>query len=388
MSAQYQIPRTPRVISPSPTPSSDAGETSTSYFTRSAAKRSNTATSAISEEPSDADPELETRARARSRSPHPSLRHRRASGNVKSSSAKAASTTTTVQKSEPLMPNGVPKPESNGYLSPASAASSYWRSLSRSPSPLGLIPIHRHWRSLVHRHEVPRKLLHISIGFVTLGLYARGYQTSSIHPWLLVALVPIAAVDVLRHRVPEFNRFYVRVLGALMRESEFDRYNGVIFYLAGAWFALATFPKDVAVVSVLLLSWCDTAASTFGRVYGRYTARIRRGKSLAGSVAAALVGAGTAALFWGYCAPRCWGYEDSFMFKGTLRLPEVNKPSLGLAGKDRGVLGGPLALTALSVWSGFVASASELVDVWDIDDNLTIPVLSAIGLWGFLRIFG
>lgn len=37
----------------------------------------------------------------------------------------------------------------NGHLSPAAAAKDYWREISRSPSPLGLIPIHREWRSFV-----------------------------------------------------------------------------------------------------------------------------------------------------------------------------------------------------------------------------------------------
>ena len=174
-----------------------------------------------------------------------------------------------------------------------------------------------------------------------------------------------------------------------MRESEVnDRYNGVIWYLLGAWTALKFFPKDVATMSILLLSWCDTAASTFGRLYGRYTPRIRRGKSLAGSAAAAFVGVATAALFWGVVVPRYWGFEESFQYQGRLALPEVFKQGLGLGGKEQGSVGGWLALGVMSLWSGFVASASEVVDLWGLDDNLTIPVLSGIGLWGFLKVFG
>ena len=180
-----------------------------------------------------------------------------------------------------------------------------------------------------------------------------------------------------------------------MRESEVnDRYNGVIWYLLGAWTVMRFFPKDVAVMGVLLLSWCDTAASTVGRMYGRYTPRIRKGKSLAGSAAAALVGMFTAGVFWGLVVPRYWGYEESFMFKGRLGLPEYAKNSLGwtattMTGKEtEGVVGGWLTIGIMSLWSGFVASASEVVDLWGWDDNLTIPVLSGIGLWGFLKVFG
>jgi diacylglycerol kinase (CTP) len=243
----------------------------------------------------------------------------------------------------------------------------------------------------VHRHEVPRKALHLSIGFFTLYLYGNGTQTSAIHPWLLAALIPIAATDYLRHHSPSFNRFYIHVLGALMRESEVDGWNGVIWYLLGAWIVLRFFPKDVGVMGVLLLSWCDTAASTFGRLYGRFTPRIRRGKSLAGSLAAFLVGTATAAAFWGWLAPGVGSFPNdppgAFMFTGKLFLPTSVKDFVGL-GEGQGVLAGTFALWVMSLWTGLVGAVSEVVDLWGWDDNLTIPVLSGVGIWGFLRLFG
>lgn len=173
-----------------------------------------------------------------------------------------------------------------------------------------------------------------------------------------------------------------------MRESEVDGWNGVIWYLLGAWTVLYFFPKDVGVMGVLLLSWCDTAASTFGRLYGRYTPRIRRGKSLAGSAAAATVGALTAGFFWGWMVPR-YGFDDGFMFRGTLTLPAlVREGFLGPTTESRGSVEGWIALGIVGLWSGFVASASEVVDIFGWDDNLTIPVLSGLGLWGFFKVFG
>ena len=171
-----------------------------------------------------------------------------------------------------------------------------------------------------------------------------------------------------------------------MRESEVnEKYNGVIWYLLGAWAVLRFLPKDVGVMGVLLLSWCDTAASTMGRMYGRYTPRIRKGKSVAGSAAAAVVGVLTAGIFWGWIAPRYWGYEDSFVFKGELVLPSSIRATLGWK-EGQGTIGGWVALGMVSLWSGVVASASEVVDIFGWDDNLTIPVLSGLGLWGFLKI--
>lgn len=241
----------------------------------------------------------------------------------------------------------------------------------------------------MHKHEVPRKALHVSIGFFVVWLYLSGTQTLDVCPYLMGALVPIAAVDVLRHHHGPFNRLYVRVLGLLMRESEYAGYNGVIFYLLGAWAVLYCFPKDVGVMGTLLLSWCDTAASTFGRLYGRYTPRIRRGKSLAGSLAAFVVGVCTSAFFWGWLAPTKGPLpgDENFMFKGTLGLPRALADAVGLEPAKATITGG-LALGVMSVWSGLVAATSEALDVFGWDDNLTIPVLSGLGIWGFLKIFG
>lgn len=378
------IPATPRVISPSPTPSErEAYSQDASYFgptTRSAARRKRLTTPQPVEESADEDVrDGLRRSRTRSRSP---LDKKKISALTPVPIEKPVDTTSSS--------NGK-APQANGHLSPTSAQATgwSWRDFSRSPSPLGLIPIHRHWRTFVHKHEVPRKLLHTSIGFLVLWLYVSGTQTSSVCPWLMSALIPIATVDYIRHSNDAFNRFYVKVMGAFMRESEFNGWNGVIFYLLGAWIVLYSFPKDVGVMGVLLLSWCDTAASTFGRLYGRYTPRIRKGKSLAGSTAAFIIGVITAWGFWGWLVPTVGPLpgDDAFMFTGSLSLPPALSSAVGLT-DTQATVSGSVALAILSAWSGFAAAASEVVDIFGWDDNLTIPVLSGLGLFGFLKVFG
>ena len=176
-----------------------------------------------------------------------------------------------------------------------------------------------------------------------------------------------------------------------MREAEaHDRYNGVISYLFGAWFVMYFCPKDVSGMSIILLSWCDTAASTFGRLYGKYTPRVRKGKSLAGSLAAFAVGVASAALFWGVIAPmgeESWNQgENRFAFDGHLTLPIHVRQLLNLS-KKQATVDGALALAIVSIWSGLVASVSEAIDIMGLDDNLTIPILCGIGLAGFLKMF-
>lgn len=403
MSFQYSVPATPRVLSPSPTPSEASDPSRDSYFaptTRSGTKQHHhRSPEPISEEKdgsgSSSDSSLDKRARTRSRSPvllsaGPAHRSkRRMSGLTPAHGGQKP-----VAKSEPLT-NGHASQSSqpNGHLSPYSYTTiqNRWREFSRSPSPLGLIPLHRHYRYLIHKHEIPRKALHVSIGFMTLSFYTHGLQTSAITPWLLSALIPIAATDYLRHRFQSVNRVYIKCLGALMRETEVDGWNGVIWYLLGAYVALKFFPKDVGVMSVLLLSWCDTAASTFGRLYGRYTVRLRSGKSLAGTLAAFVTGLATATVFWGWLAPRTGTFPDdpagAFMFTGELGLPHQLTAYLGWKPADT-TIGGATALGVMGCCTGIVAAFSEFVDILGWDDNLTIPVLSSLGIWAFLKSFG
>ena len=399
MNSQYQIPPTPRVISPSPTPSEQSGRDG--YFpptTRSKATSGRLGSVEPIEEHVDQhedDPEL-SRARSRSRSPQMERKQMRQMNGGITTSSKAGMQPAATRRKKPeeiKAPNG----QAYGFLSPDSAyprgmGSAYWRSLSRSPSPLGLIPIHKEWRAFIHKHEIPRKVLHVSIGFVTLYLYYEGVQPTLIHPVLLGLLLPIFTIDLIRFRWPALNKLYIKVVGAFMRESEaHDQFNGVISYLAGLWVTLRFCRKDVAVVSVLLLSWCDTAASTFGRLWGKYTPRIRRGKSLAGSIAAFTVGVATAALFWGVLAPNTSGtYNEgvnSFAFQGTLTLPQQAREQLHM-GVRQATISGPLAIAVLSIVSGVVVSVSEAIDLWGLDDNLTIPVFCGLGLGPFLWLFG
>lgn len=365
-------PETPRVISPSPSLSDNpARDDYDAPTTRSAARRKNL--NGVSEDDS-------------------------ASGSSRSPSANKGSTRQrrSNRRSNPKIPASPPTVNgntSNGFLSPK--VPDALRNFSRSPSPLGLIPLHSRYRNFIHRHEIPRKLLHVSIGFLTLGLYSRGVQSLQITPVLFSALVPIALTDIVRHRSEKVNKLYIRCVGALMRETEVSGYNGVIWYLLGAYVVLRFFPKDVGVMGVLLLSWCDTAASTFGRLYGRYTPSLRKGKSLAGTTGAWFVGVITAAAFWGWFVPYVGAFpndpEDSFMFTGRLNLlPGSVQNLLGWEASDASSysITGPLALGVMSVVSGFIAAGSEFIDLWSWDDNLTIPVLSGLGLWGFLKVFG
>jgi diacylglycerol kinase (CTP) len=58
-------------------------------------------------------------------------------------------------------------------------------------------------------------------------------------------------IDLFRLKYAGFAEVWESYFGFLMRESERDQINGVVWYLIGVIFVLTLYPRDVAVVSIL-----------------------------------------------------------------------------------------------------------------------------------------
>ncbi|KAH9064586.1 hypothetical protein EDB87DRAFT_1598203 [Lactarius vividus] len=254
--------------------------------------------------------------------------------------------------------------------------------------------------------EIPRKVLHSSIGFVTLYLYASHGSPERVVVLLSSAMLVIVPADILRLNYPPFARTYEKVLGFLMRESEKKHTNGVIWYIVGVVFVLALYPLDLAVLSILILSWADTAASTFGRLWGSRTpplpARVpflglplAPRKSLAGFIAAFVTGAAVAFSFWSWFAPAVGGVDPTWDWTRGVSGSGVDGSSLGQgvkailreAGFEGLPTGGVVGLAIVSVFSGLVTGIAEALDLGKLDDNLTLPIISGGCIWGFLKLF-
>ncbi|RUS16559.1 hypothetical protein BC937DRAFT_91075 [Endogone sp. FLAS-F59071] len=200
-------------------------------------------------------------------------------------------------------------------------------------------------------------------GFGVLYLYTHNGDPATIYRWLSLFFAIVVGADLLRFSYRPFNRLYIRLLGPLMRNHEVEaKFNGVAYYVAGCIIALALFPKDIASLSIVYLSWCDPTASICGRLWGRYTPRFNN-KSLAGSLGAAVAGVLVTYGFFTY------------MIANGFDHPSWSPDAPA-----------PLALVAL--YGGSVAAFAEGVDLFGWDDNLTIPVLSAVMMWGVLVLGG
>ncbi|GES77360.1 ATP synthase mitochondrial F1 complex assembly factor 2 [Rhizophagus clarus] len=206
-------------------------------------------------------------------------------------------------------------------------------------------------------NEFSRKLLHSTIGFIVLLIYSSN-DAIIVRNKLLYMFSIASLAEVLRFLNKRFNEIYVRVFGFMMREREkTEKCNGVISYLMGCISVLTLFPKDIAAISILILSWCDTAASFAGRRWGHYTYKFSNGKSLAGTLAAIMVGSIAAYIFWG---------------SGLLKHDPENASWI----EEKSVLSLPI----LIILTGIIGGISELIDLWGLDDNLVIPLLTGIML--------
>ncbi|KAK9767797.1 Diacylglycerol kinase [Basidiobolus ranarum] len=210
--------------------------------------------------------------------------------------------------------------------------------------------------------EIPRKLLHMSNGLICFLLYELRVPVSQVVYGLILYLCIAFGADIIRFLFPSFNRLYIKVVGFLMRKEEETQVNGVVYFLVGGIIALYFFPRDIALVSIIILSWCDPAASIFGRLWGRYTYRFSNGKSVAGFCGSWLVGSMVTYFFWGYCVHK----NEDFSWQTGAAIP----------------------LWALSIIGGSLGAVTELVDIQGIDDNFRIPVLVSLGFWIVLVVFG
>ncbi|ORX41212.1 hypothetical protein BD324DRAFT_575234 [Kockovaella imperatae] len=234
-------------------------------------------------------------------------------------------------------------------------------SIKRKPSP-GVTP-----KNVVD-WEIPRKTLHSSIGFLTLGLYYLDPKDLTLLLTVLsTGLISVFTIDLARLRFPVFAEHWESIVGFLMREQERSRINGVVWYLMGVITVLAVYPRDVAVISILTLSWSDTTASTIGRLWGKYTPplpshfpgvqqlRFAPRKSLAGFLAATVTGILICLGFWWHGSQGRWLLLD-------------------------GTWPGLLSTAVIVGIGGAIAEAMDL----GLDDNLTLPIISGAMAWAWL----
>jgi diacylglycerol kinase (CTP) len=197
-----------------------------------------------------------------------------------------------------------------------------------------------HKRSDLH---LLRKLWHITTGSIGLFLFTRSPQDQQFWGFIVLGIALSGFVmDITRARYPLVNHYVIKLMGPLMRRSEKDGMSGFPFYALGVSLALFFYSRDIAILSVMFLVFSDPLSSFFGVLYGKD--KIMPNKSLQGAVA---------------------GFFTCYLI--TL-FYTMNHATLGNH------------ILVFAVVAGLIGALSELVSAFNVDDNLTIPVLSGLGM--------
>lgn len=197
--------------------------------------------------------------------------------------------------------------------------------------------------------HLARKAYHFFGVLIIIGLY----QILTRHQAVIaitVAASLLVTLDFLRLRNRSLNRVTYQLFAPFLRKEEFNKFSGMAYLLSGAFFVVVFFPKPVGLLAFLFLAIGDPISSIVGVLYGKD--KIVGNKSLQGSMAGFLACTFTAALY--------------FQFLGIMT--------------DRIIL--------VSLIGGFIGALSELIPVGKLDDNFTIPVISASLLWLMFLFFG
>jgi dolichol kinase len=197
-----------------------------------------------------------------------------------------------------------------------------------------------HKRSDLH---LLRKLWHITTGSLGLFFFTRSPQDQQFWAFLVLGIALSGFItDITRARSPKLNLIIIKCMGPLMRRSEREGLTGLPFYALGVSLSLFFYSRDIAILSVMFLVFSDPLSSFFGVLYGKD--KILPNKSLQGAVA---------------------GFFTCYLISLFYAM-------------NHATLGNHILIFA--VISGMIGALSELVSAFNIDDNLTIPVLSGLGM--------
>lgn len=185
-----------------------------------------------------------------------------------------------------------------------------------------------------------RKFWHIGMMVTVCYLYAKVFPTrqSALLVWLILG-GPFLLIDILRTRVRPLNKLIISLFSPLMRKRELCCPSSTTPFLLSSFIVIALFPKPIAIVSLLCLAFGDVAACMIGLRFGKD--KIFHNKSLQGSIA---------------CFVVCFLVVLTFLIAHQVSSNTV---------------------AVIALIGGFAATLGELIAIKPLDDNFTIPVVTA-----------
>jgi glycerol-3-phosphate acyltransferase PlsY len=184
-----------------------------------------------------------------------------------------------------------------------------------------------------------RKMYHVlaSSLFPLIYLYPLFHMSlGETKKWLLIVSGSCFLIsflfDFMRLRDHRFNSQFMKFFSAFIRRTETNRFNGSTFLCGAFFFVILIFSRNIAITAMLFLSLGDAAAELGGKNFGRIKIFQRSME-------------GTTAFFF-------VAFPIAFALFGDWRI---------------------------ALWGAFAGAMVELFS-FEVDDNLTVPIGSALAL--------
>lgn len=194
-----------------------------------------------------------------------------------------------------------------------------------------------------------RKIWHMA-GVSALALLYTYLPEKTYLSVILATWAAFIPLDIARQKNKTLNDFLVHLFKPILRQSEVHKLAGTTYLLSGVLFVSLVFPREIVLLTLLFLAFADPCASYFGIRFGKD--KIFGEKSLQGSFAAFLV---------------CAILTFSFLNYHALLLDKI---------------------IIVSLLGGLIGALAELLPIGKLDDNLTLPVMSATALYFLFSLFG
>eukprot|EP00474_Spongospora_subterranea_P005598 CRZ06056.1 hypothetical protein [Spongospora subterranea] len=199
------------------------------------------------------------------------------------------------------------------------------------------------------RFHLRRMLFHVTIG-LTCAAVGQYFIPPFLCTYVLTtSIIVFYVLHQIRLISPPFNARFNRLFSFLLRPSEFDSLPTAFYFLIGMNIAITFFDADIAILSILFLAIGDPTASLFGTwLASGDSIRFSNGKTVIGALA----------------------NFTACSITGILYLRSTHSQTYMI----------------YSVIGALAASLSELITLPGVDDNLAIPLTSALALTALRRL--
>jgi dolichol kinase len=191
--------------------------------------------------------------------------------------------------------------------------------------------------------QIPRRLFHMTMGTVVATVYSVLLSHQQLVYFLGTIACSLYIFEQVRVAYPEYSAKFNVITKYFYRAEEQLKESAGIPYAIGLLLTILTFPKPVAIAAIFTLAFADPLSAIIGIRFGKR--RIVKEKSLEGSAA---------------------------FFIATFLVVMLTFFS--------SVEGMTWTIVGMSFLVALLGSAFEMIPL-RIDDNLTIPLFTAIILW-------